>query len=301
MQDSMKNYFRLSIVFSMAYPVGQDNEKILECVRKIALDPDFEAVELTHIEDDETRKKAIKMCRTANLDVSYAAQSCVLMAGVNPNATDEAERQKAVQLLKDCIDEAYEMGAESLGFVTGHYDPNGVEKALDCLDATVSELCEHAAKKGDMIIGVEVFDYDLDKCALIGPADRARAFGERMSKKYDNFCLITDLSHIPQIHESIQESVVPVLPYLKQMHMGNCVIQEGCANYGDKHPRFYFPNSEVGVEELTEYLRLLLDKGIINRAKRPILSFEIKPFEDEDPDLVIANAKRVLDLAWLHV
>ena len=92
-----------------------------------------------------------------------------------------------------------------------------------------------------------------------------------------------------------------MLPYLKQMHMGNCVIQEGCANYGDKHPRFYFPNSEVGVEELTEYLRLLLDKGIINRAKRPILSFEIKPFEDEDPDLVIANAKRVLDLAWLHV
>ena len=69
MQDSMKNYFRLSIVFSMAYPVGQDNEKILECVRKIALDPDFEAVELTHIEDDETSKKDIKMCQTDNLDV----------------------------------------------------------------------------------------------------------------------------------------------------------------------------------------------------------------------------------------
>jgi hypothetical protein len=31
------------------------------------------------------------------------------------------------------------------------------------------------------------------------------------------------------------------------------------------------------------------------------VSFEIKPFGDEDADVVIANAKRVLNLAWARV
>ena len=32
-----------------------------------------------------------------------------------------------------------------------------------------------------------------------------------------------------------------------------------------------------------------------------MVSFEVKPFGDEDPDLVIANAKRVLNLAWARL
>jgi len=41
--------------------------------------------------------------------------------------------------------------------------------------------------------------------------------------------------------------------------------------------------------------------GFINEKSRPIVSFEVKPWGDEDPDIVIANAKRVLDLAWSRV
>jgi hypothetical protein len=38
--------------------------------------------------------------------------------------------------------------------------------------------------------------------------------------------------------------------------------------------------------------------GYLNKKNPPILSFEVKPFGDEDPDLVIANAKRTLETAW---
>lgn len=41
--------------------------------------------------------------------------------------------------------------------------------------------------------------------------------------------------------------------------------------------------------------------GFISKEKRPIVSFEVKPFGNEDPDLVVANAKRVLNLAWEKV
>ena len=52
------------------------------------------------------------------------------------------------------------------------------------------------------------------------------------------------------------------------------------------------------MEELAAYLRLLLEIGFLNEKNRPIVSFEVKPFGDEDPDVVIASAKRTLDLAW---
>lgn len=71
-----------------------------------------------------------------------------------------------------------------------------------------------------------------------------------------------------------------------------------CPAYGDEHPRFGFPNSENDVEELAAYLRLLLKIGFLNEKKRPIVSFEIKPFGEEDPEVCLANAKRTLDLAW---
>jgi hypothetical protein len=47
-----------------------------------------------------------------------------------------------------------------------------------------------------------------------------------------------------------------------------------------------------------EYLRVLLKIGYLSRKQPRILSFEVKPFGDEEPEVVIANAKRVLNQAW---
>jgi len=82
-------------------------------------------------------------------------------------------------------------------------------------------------------------------------------------------------------------------------HMGNCVVKDpSLPAYGDAHPRFGFPNSENDVDELVQYLRVLMKIGFLNEKNPPIVSFEVKPFGDEDSDLVIANAKRVLNRAW---
>ena len=108
-----------------------------------------------------------------------------------------------------------------------------------------------------------------------------------------------DLSHIPMIHETIEESILPVKDYIIHAHMGNTVIKSpDCEAYGDNHPRFGFPDSENDVDELAGYLRLLLKTGFLNEKTRPIVSFEVKPWKDEPSEAVIANAKRTLNLAW---
>ena len=71
--------------------------------------------------------------------------------------------------------------------------------------------------------------------------------------------------------------------------------------YGDLHPRFGFPRGENDVNELISFLKVLMDIGYLNKKKPPIVSFEVKPFADEDPDIVIANAKRTLNEAWVRL
>ena len=153
-----------------------------------------------------------------------------------------------------------------------------------------------------MKIALEVFDYDVDKKSLIGPAPLALRYAKEIREEHDHFGLMVDLSHIPLIHETIEEALLPVKDYIVHAHIGNCVVKSAdLSGYGDLHPRFGFPNGENDVEEVLHYLKVLFQIGFLNGKDRPIVSFEIKPFGDEDPDVVIANAKRTLNEAWARL
>lgn len=303
MNESMRKYMKVGLIHFMAYPEVMKGEgPIEETLKKIALDDYFDAVEIAWIKDDETRKRAKKILDTAHMTVAYGASPRLLTTGLNINDTNEEGRLKALATLKEGIDEAYEMGAVGYQYLSGKYQEDKKEEAYQALVKSTKEMCEYAKSKGDLTITLEVFDYDIDKKSLIGPAPLAKKFAEEIRKDYDNFGLMVDLSHIPLLHETIQESLLPIKDYIVHAHMGNCVMKDpSMPAYGDKHPRFGFPNGENDVDELTEYLRTLLYIGFLNPEKPPIVSFEVQGWKDEDPDLVIANAKRVLNQAWAKV
>lgn len=145
----------------------------------------------------------------------------------------------------------------------------------------------------------EVFDYDIDKKSLIGPAALAKRYATEITSEFDNFGLMVDLSHLPLIRETAEEAILPIKDYIVHAHMGNCVVKDkNLPAYGDAHPGFGFPGSENDVPELTEFLRILMQTGFLNKKNPPIVSFEVKPFGDEEPEIVIANAKRTLNEAW---
>lgn len=300
MIESMHKYMKVGLIHFMAYPETMKGEgPIEETLKKIAVDDYFDAVEITWIKDAETRKRAKKILDTAHMTVAYGSSPRLLTTGLNINDLNEEGRLKALATLKEGIDEAYEMGAVGYQYLSGKYPEDKKEEAYQALVESTKEMCEYAKSKGNLTITLEVFDYDIDKKSLIGPAPLARKFAEEIRKDYDNFGLMVDLSHIPLLHETIEESLFPIKDYIVHAHMGNCVMKgHSMPAYGDKHPRFGFPNSENDVEELTEYLRTLLYIGFLNSEKPPIVSFEVQGWGGEDPDLVVANAKRVLNRAW---
>lgn len=294
---------RCGIVHFMAFPeLGGGSGPWEETVRQIALDPFFNAIEITHIEDPATRERVRDLIKLAGLAVGYGAHPTILGRGLNINALDEDERSRACEVLKAHLDEAIYMGAESFVFLSGK-DP-GPEKRREAVAALVKSLgflCAYSAEKGGPKVVAEVFDSEVDKCCLLGPAALAREVAEAVARDHDNFGLLVDLSHIPLLNESPEQALVPVKDHIGGLHIGNAVTDPELAGYGDNHPIFGTPGSANDVPEVVEFLRVLLDTGILNGQQRPIVSFEIKPMDGQDSLVMIANAKRVLNEAWAAV
>ena len=148
------------------------------------------------------------------------------------------------------------------------------------------------------MVELEVFDYDMDKAALIGPAPYAAKFAADMRTTNNNFGLMVDLSHFPTTYETSKFVVQTLRPYITHFHIGNAVVKEGCEAYGDQHPRFGFLNSANDVPELLDFFRVLKEEGFFNAQNPYVLSFEVKPWGDEDAEVILANTKRVVNRAW---
>ncbi len=300
MKDSIHKYFQVGLISFMAYPANMrgDDPNVLEALRQIAYDDYFDAIEVNWIRDDALRAQAAKLLSTAHMTVCYGAQPRLLTTGLNPNALQEEDRLAAERTLLEAIDEAEQLGAKGIAFLSGKWEAEHREEHYRQLLKTTDTLCAYAKKKG-MSVELEVFDYDIAKKSLIGPAPYAAKFAAKVREKHANFGLLIDLSHIPMTYETGEFVVRTLRPYLTHFHIGNTVIAfPDTEGYGDEHQRFGFPHSENDTPQVLEFLRVLKKEGFFDTEKPYVLSFEVKPWKDEDPCAVVAGAKRVLNRAW---
>lgn len=293
MRDSIHKYFQVGTIQWMSHP-GYD---VLDSLKKIASDDFFDAVEICKFADDDTRTKAKRLLEQSHLKVCYGAQPRLLGPKLNPNDIDEEGRLKAEKTLLEAVDEAEYLGAKGIAFLAGKWEEATKAQAFAQLLKTTGNVCAYAAKKG-MIVELEVFDYDMDKAALIGPAPYAAEFAAQMRMKHVNFGLMVDLSHFPTTYETSQFAVRTMRPYITHFHIGNAVVKPGFEAYGDMHPRFGFPDSANDTPELLDFFRVLKQEGFFNAENPYVLSFEVKPWKDEDADIIMANTKRVINRAW---
>jgi hypothetical protein len=113
-------YMKMGIVHFMAYPeLGGGSGPWADTVNRIARDPFFSAIEITHIADSDQRRQVRDICRLSNLSVGFGAHPTILSQGLNLNALEETDRSRAVGILKGLIDEAIFMNAESCVFLSG--------------------------------------------------------------------------------------------------------------------------------------------------------------------------------------
>ncbi len=295
MKESIHKYFDVGTILWMSYPPARYDYK--ETLNKVLIDDYFTAIEITQIKDDELRAETKELLEQSHIRVCYGAQPRLLSTGLNPNDIDEEGRKKAEATLIEAVDEAEYLGAKGIAFLAGKWEDKTKDKAYDQLLKTTINVSSYAAKKG-MSVNLEVFDYDMDKAALIGPAPYAAKFAADVRNVCSNFGLLVDLSHFPTTYETSRFVIQTLKPYITHFHIGNAVVKPGFDAYGDKHPRFGFPNSANDTPELLDFFRILKEEGFFRANDPYVLSIEVTLQDGEDGDIVLANTKRVINRAW---
>ena len=300
MRDPIQRYFQVGLVSAMMYaPMMKEGPSAWpKLVRAIAIDDYFDVVELNPLPNDEIRQQVKALVEQSHMKLVQNAHGRLLGAGLNPNDVDEAGRQAAEDALIAGVDEAATMGSATMGMLSGRWTGETREECFRQLVKTVVNVCKYAQAKG-ILVELEVFDHDIAKCSLLGPAPLAARFAAEVRTQVPNFGLMVDLSHFPMTYEKSAQVISTLRPYISHFHFGNTVCEDPSAvAYGDEHPRFGFPNSSNDTAEVLDFLRVLKANGFFNEREPYTLTFEVKPWADEDIDVIIANSKRVLNRAW---
>jgi sugar phosphate isomerase/epimerase len=298
----IRKYAKIGMVHFMAFPqVMKDESLVPETLAKILGDDYFEAVEVTRIKEKSVARTVARMIGASGTTVAFGAQPVLLGGRLNLNDLNDKARLKAVQAVKECFEQAAELKALAVAVLAGPWNPSCVRQAQDALAASLIEL-SHEAEKFRLKLVLEIFDDAVDKKALVGKAPVACLVGDRVRAECPNFGLMHDLSHLPLLGETPAQALTPIKHLLVHAHIGNAVIKNTSHfAYGDQHPRFGIPAGENDVPQVREFLKTLQEIGYFDPAKRPILSFEIKPGPGEDSEVIIEEAKRVLNEAALFL
>lgn len=82
MKDPIQKYFQVGTIQWMTHPPV--NYPILDSVKTICCDEYFNALEITHIEDQETKDKVRDMLAQSHMKVCYGAQPRLLGQSLTP-------------------------------------------------------------------------------------------------------------------------------------------------------------------------------------------------------------------------
>ena len=302
MQDSMYKYMRVGIIHFKAFPLVVNGEgDIVGSLRKICEDDFWTAVEVGWMHDVKVRDEARAILAQSHIAVAYACQPAMFAQKLNLNHLDAGERKKALNQVRNCIAEAYQLGAKSVNVFSGK-DPGDAkrEDAKKILIESLIQVCDWA-KDYDLDVHFKIFDRDVDKEFLIGHFKDALDIAKPVRAHYARFGLLSDLSHFPLLREDPRASVKLVKDYLVHFHIGNCISPDKKKHflYGDLQPRFGIEDGELDVPDVADYFRCLMEEGLLNSRDRPIMSAEVRPLlQYETSELILANTKRVIKEAW---
>lgn len=302
MKTNLKEAMRVGIVSFMAFPeLGSGDGDVLAAMERVARDDLFEQMDVTRINDADTRRLAIDVISGAGMQVGFGAHPIILGEGADLNAIDEDTRRAAVARIASFLDQACQWGATGFVVLSGE-DPGDADRpsAVDQLVRSLIELSDQSAELGGPPIILETFDrVPYAKNCLVGPTDLAVEVARRVRERHPEFGLLLDLSHLPLQGENPARALAKAADFLSYVHIGNCVMNDKDHEaYGDSHPPFGLPGGENGVTELRDFLASLFDVGYLGSPERPVVTFEVRPMIGWSTDAIIENARETLDRAW---
>ena len=276
---------------------------VVESLRETLSDSSFSILDITHAKDPDARRECVALLRDSGIRVAFSGNPPLAFGGFNLSSTEVSVRDLAVKRAKQLIDEAIAAGAEIAYFISGP-DPGpdsrkrAYESLLDSMVCLCSYASDHSAGKR-LVVGIEPGDRSVQHKQLLGPTEDAVWLAREIRRDHGNFGLVIDQSHIQQLGETPQAVIAQCAPFTHHFHLANAVVDDlAHPLYGDQHPAFGIPGGRVGVEDIAEFVKLVLSSKVWDGAAVPSLSLEVKSRNGENPRAVVEEAKAAFAAAW---
>jgi sugar phosphate isomerase/epimerase len=307
MKYPWSEFFHLGLVVPAFHPeVRERKGPILEIMRKLAADPFFQALEFSGVEDPGLQKEVAKVVRSSGKALVFSGGTYCYRGQHNLHDLDEEKRNKAIQSVKKIIDEAGEYGCQIL-YVMGFEapPPPGRDRAKEKFAQSLMALSDYAREKNPsapMTISVENFYVLRETPFLIGPTVEFARMLRELRGQHPNLGLTFDTSHILQLKEDLLSTYAAGQDVIAHIHLSNCLIKDRSSPfYGDKHPPYGLPGSEIGIPELAGFLGILKGKGHFSRTfptGKPVLSLEVITPAGQSPEANLQSSKEAFLKAW---
>jgi sugar phosphate isomerase/epimerase len=303
-------FFHLGLVVQAFFPKARERKgPALEITRKLAADPFFHALEISGVEAPALRKELAQIVRSSGKSLVFSGGGYCRAGGHNLHDLEESKRANAIHQVKKIIDEAHDYGCRIL-YIMGFEapGPQDCDRARESFARSLAELSSYARGKNPsapLTLSVENFYRLTDTPFLIGPTLEFAGMLRDLRRRHPNLGLTFDTSHILQLKEDLALTFARVQDVIAHIHLSNCLIKDRSSPfYGDKHPPYGLPGSEIGIPELAGFFRTLKAEGCFSRAfptGKPVLSLEVITPPGRTPEETLGEAKEAFQKAWAEV
>ena len=300
---NIKEYAKLGLVHHLLYPkCTVDRDYHVQTLESFVSRKDIEALDCCIPYGEEYRSSGIiQTVKNSGKDVGYALHLFPARK-ISLSTLDIQECEMTKLVLRDQIDMAAQVGATGFVFVSGADVPDNRCAARKAFKEFCRWFCNEL-RPYNIDALLEPFDRTIDKKYLYGPIDDCVQLMEELyAEGITNIGIELDMAHLPLMYEPFESSIIRCAPYLKRVHLGNCVLKDTSHPlYGDMHPPMGVEGGEIDVPELTRILQTLLDVGYLNKTNRKPLIMEMQPFEGKDAEFTVQETYRRLNEAWEQV
>ena len=299
------DYFHLGVVVPAFFrDIRLRKGPILEVMRGVAADPFFQALEFSGAEEPAIQKEIVKIVRASGKRLVFSGGSFCYANQYNLHDLDEGKRRLAVEKVRGIIAEAGEYGCQVL-YVMGFEAPAERRAALEKFKASLAELSDYARQRNPsrpLTLAVENFHVLAKDPFLIGPTREFAGLLRDLRRDHPHLGLTFDTSHILQLGEDLSSTYRSVRDVIAHVHLSNCLIGDPSSPfYGDKHPPYGMPGSEIGIPELASFLKVLKDAGHFAQTfptGKPVLSLEVITPPNQSAEKTLLDAKEAFLGAW---
>lgn len=298
MKEDIRKYAKLGLVHQMLYPeCTKDPDCHVETLLEFINRKDIETFDCCIPYGEERREKVIDRIRNCGKEVVYSLHLFpnrkISLASLDPQ-----EQGLTRIVIKDQINIAAAIGATGFVFVSGADVPEDRGEAKKCFADFCKWFCSEL-KPYAIDALLEPFDRTIDKKFLLGPIDECVELLDSLSGEVNNIGFELDFAHLPQMGDDFKYSIFKTAPYLKRVHLGNCVLKDkNSPLYGDKHPPIGMEGGEIDIPELTVILEGLLKAGYLDKDSRGALVLEMTPFPGKSVEYTINDSFERLEKAW---